>query len=190
MVLARYLKKRERDPAAAAPDTIAATSALLADGAALGAFPDPMAVIRRDGSIAASNAAARRLGALFAATGPLRAILADAVETGEDRHETVDGDHCADVDGVWRVTAHPLPGGAAILVHASDVTVECARRARPLGGRAGRPGSGGVHSRGRPTGADHALFDAIRGRRCRHMVPSRRRRHRIAASLGAAGPER
>ncbi len=128
MDLARYLKKRDDGTPSGAPGGVAATSSLLSADGPLGRFPDPMAVVRRDGSIVASNDAARRLGALFAAAGPLRDVITEAVEARSDRRETVDGDTCDGIDGTWRVSLHPLPDGETVLVHASDVTPESTLR--------------------------------------------------------------
>ncbi len=122
MGLGRYLKKRDDETGPAAPSPVAATSALTRADGPLGAFPDPMAVVRRDGTIAASNSAASPIGAMIADGGALGDVVADALKTGEDRRATVDRDDCAAIEGVWHVTVHPLPGGEAAMVHASDVT--------------------------------------------------------------------
>ncbi len=122
MGLSRYLKKRNDATKPDALGGIAVASSLTSSDGALGAYPDPMALVRRDGKILAANQAARRLNALFASDGPLGDVLAEAVEARQDRRKTVDGDTCDGVDGAWRVTLHPLPDGATVLVHASDVT--------------------------------------------------------------------
>ncbi len=122
MGLRQYLKKRDDGSPPGALGDAWATCSLLSDEGALGAFPDPMAVVRRDGSIIASNDAARRLDALFAAEGPLRRAIAEAIGDREDRQETIDGEAYDGIDGAWRVTLHPLPDGETVLVHASDVT--------------------------------------------------------------------
>jgi hypothetical protein len=122
MGLGRYLKKRDDETGLAAPSSMAATSALTRADGPLGAFPDPMAVVRRDGTIAASNSAASPIGAMIADGGALGDVVADALKTGEDRRATVDREDCAAIEGVWHVTVHPLPGGEAAMVHASDVT--------------------------------------------------------------------
>ena len=128
MGLAKFLGKRDDDTEPVAPDTMAATSALFAPGAAFGAFPDPMAVTRRDGTVVAANEAARRLNAVFGDDGPLRRLVGDALAAGEDRRETLDGDNCDGLQGTWRLTLHPLPSGEAALVHAADVTPDRALR--------------------------------------------------------------
>ncbi len=122
MGLGRYLKKRNDATGPDALASMAAASSLTSRDGPLGAFPDPMALVRRDGSIVAANQAARRLNPLFAPNGPLRDVLGEAVESREDRRQTVDGDQCDGIDGAWRVTLHPLPDGETILAHATDVT--------------------------------------------------------------------
>jgi len=122
MGLRQYLKKRDDGSMPRALDDSRATTSLLSDTGPLGAFPDPMAAVRRDGSMVASNDAARRFAALFTTEGPLRRAIAETVGTREDRQETIDGGAYVGIDGAWRVTLHPMPDGETVLVHASDVT--------------------------------------------------------------------
>jgi len=122
MGLRQYLKKRDDGPMPRPLDDSRATTSLLSDTGPLGAFPVPMAAVRRDGSMVASKHAARRLAAQFTTEGPLRRAIAEAVGTREDRQETIDGEAYGGIDGTWRVTLHPMPDGETVLVHASDVT--------------------------------------------------------------------
>ena len=122
MGLRQYLKKRDGGPMPRPLDDSRATTSLLSDAGPLGAFLDPMAAVRRDGSMVASKHAARRLAAQFTTEGPLRRAIAEAVGTREDRQETIDGEAYGGIDGTWRVTLHPMPDGETVLVHASDVT--------------------------------------------------------------------
>ena len=122
MGLRQYLKKRDGGPMPRPLDDSRATTSLLSDTGPLGAFPDPMAAVRRDGSMVASKHAARRLAAQFTTEGPLRRAIAEAVGTREDRQETIDGEAYGGIDGTWRVKLHPMPDGETVLVHASDVT--------------------------------------------------------------------
>jgi diguanylate cyclase (GGDEF)-like protein/PAS domain S-box-containing protein len=124
MILGRYLKKRGAPPPAVTTGDSATTPSMLsgpmlAGDGPLGGFPDPVATVRRDGSIVASNEAARRIAALFAAEGPLRDLIGEVADARTDRNETIES---GTGEGAWRVTLHPLPDGETVLVHAADVT--------------------------------------------------------------------
>ncbi len=128
MGLRKFLKKRDDGSLPGTLGEARATSWLLSHEGPLGAFPDPMATVRRDGSIVASNDAARRLGDMFGVDGPLHRAIVEALEAREDRQEIIDGEAYDGVDGAWRVILHPLPDGKTVLVVATDVTPDMTLR--------------------------------------------------------------